>query len=175
LEDNISERGTPSKLLSDRGQVEISGRALELLRVLSVPQWQSEPHHQWQNYAEWCIQFIKQVSNTIMDCTGAPPEMWLLCLMHVAFLLNHMWSDSVKNVPLTALTGILLTSVFFFSSLSGKTFITRLLNLVSLLAAPRKLVMLWVFQNMWAMLFATRSTIPDQEGSTPFSLNAHSA
>jgi hypothetical protein len=28
---------------------------------------------------------------------------------------------------------------------------------------------------MWAMLFATRSTIPDQEGSTPFSLNAHSA
>jgi hypothetical protein len=95
--------------------------------------------------------------------------------MYVAFLLNHMWSDSVKNVPLTALTGILLTSVFFFSSLSGKTFITRLLNLVSLLAAPRKLVMLWVFQNMWAMLFATRSTIPDQEGSTPFSLNAHSA
>jgi hypothetical protein len=105
LEDNIRDRGAPSKLLSDRAQVEISGRALELLQVLSVPQWQSEPHHQWQNYAERRIQFIKQVSNTIMDRTGAPPEMWLLCLMYVAFLLNHMWSDSVKNVPLTALTG----------------------------------------------------------------------
>jgi hypothetical protein len=95
--------------------------------------------------------------------------------MYVAFLPNHMWSDSVKNVPLTALTGITVDISVLLQFSFWERFTTRLLNLVSLLAAPRKLVILWVFQNMWAMLFATRSTIPDQEGSTPFSLNAHSA
>jgi hypothetical protein len=41
-----------------------------------------------------------------MDRTGAPPTVWLLCLMYVAYILNHSWNDNIKNVPLTALLGV---------------------------------------------------------------------
>ena len=95
LEDNIRNRGAPSKLVSDRAQVEISGRTLELLRVLCVPAWQSEPHNQWQNPAERRIQYIKQVANTVMDMTYAPPETWLLCLVYVSVILNHLYDESI--------------------------------------------------------------------------------
>eukprot|EP00977_Amphora_coffeiformis_P005204 scaffold1116_cov104-Amphora_coffeaeformis.AAC.1 len=109
LEDNVRFRGAPTKLVSlvsDRAQVEISGRALEFLRVYGIPTWQSEPHQQHQNYAERKIQQLKQMSNTLMDRTGAPAYTWLLCLMYVAFVLNHTWSDNITNVPLTALLGV---------------------------------------------------------------------
>ena len=93
-------------MVSDRAQVEISNRALEFLRVYGIASWQSEPHQQHQNYAERKIQQLKQVTNTVMDRHGAPPYTWLLCLMYVAFLLNHTWSNNIKNVPLTALLGV---------------------------------------------------------------------
>jgi len=105
LEDNVRFRGAPTKLVSDRAQVEISGRALEFLRVYGISSWQSEPHQQHQNYAERKIQQLKQITNTIMDRTGAPPYTWLLCLMYVAFLLNHTWSNNIQSIPLTALLG----------------------------------------------------------------------
>ncbi|KAG7345437.1 hypothetical protein IV203_032968 [Nitzschia inconspicua] len=106
LEDNVRFRGAPTKLVSDRAPVEISGRALEFLRVYGISTWHSEPHQQHQNYAEHKIQHLKQMANTIMDRTGAPASTWLLCLMYVAFLLNHTWSDNIKAVPLTALLGV---------------------------------------------------------------------
>ena len=73
---------------------------------MCIPHWCSEPHTQWQNPAERRIQYIKQVANTVMDMTGAPPEAWLLCLMCVCFVINHLWDPSLGNVPLTALTGV---------------------------------------------------------------------
>ncbi|KAG7338517.1 reverse transcriptase RNA-dependent DNA polymerase [Nitzschia inconspicua] len=106
LEDNVRFRGAPTKLVSDQAPVEISGRALEFLRVYGISTWHSEPHQQHQNYAERKIQQLKQMANTIMDRTGAPANTWLLCLMYVAFLLNHTWSDNIKAVPLTALLGV---------------------------------------------------------------------
>jgi hypothetical protein len=39
----------PSKLASDRAQVEISGRVKDILRSLIIGDWQSEPHQQHQN------------------------------------------------------------------------------------------------------------------------------
>jgi hypothetical protein len=58
LEDNIRFRGAPTKLVSDRAQVEVSGRALEILRVYAISSWQSEPHQHHQNYAERKIQHL---------------------------------------------------------------------------------------------------------------------
>jgi len=46
------------------------------------------------------------MTNVILDRTGAPSSVWLLALMYVAFVLNHTWSDNIKNVPLTALLGV---------------------------------------------------------------------
>jgi hypothetical protein len=88
LQDVIRRRGAPSKLVSDRAQVEISGRVKDILRSLIIGDWQSEPHQQHQNPAERKYQDVKRIANTIMDSTGLPPQTWLFALMYVCFVLN---------------------------------------------------------------------------------------
>jgi hypothetical protein len=46
LQDVIRRRGAPSKLVSNRAQVEISSRVKDILRSLIIGDWQSEPHQQ---------------------------------------------------------------------------------------------------------------------------------
>ena len=77
------------KLISDRAQAEISKRVLDILRVYCIDDWQSEPHHQWQNFAEGRWRTAKHCTNRCLDRTGAPACMWLLVLMWVCFVLNH--------------------------------------------------------------------------------------
>jgi hypothetical protein len=55
LEDNIREQGAMSKLISDRAQVEISNKVVDILRALFISSCQSEPHQQHQNYPELVI------------------------------------------------------------------------------------------------------------------------
>jgi hypothetical protein len=59
LLDNITQRGAPTKLISDRAQVEISERVKQVLRPLHISTWQSELHQQHQNPAEHQYQNIK--------------------------------------------------------------------------------------------------------------------
>ena len=106
LEDNIRERGAPTKLISDRAQVEISNKVLNILRSLFVKSWQSEPHQQQQNPVERRWQTVKNATNRVMDRVGAPACTWLLALLYVCFLLNHMYDTTIRNVPLTALSGV---------------------------------------------------------------------
>jgi hypothetical protein len=105
LEDNIRQRGAPNKLISDRAQVEVSNKVLDILRTLFISAWQSEPHQQQQNPAERRIQTIKNTCNRIMDRVGAPAYTWLLCLTYVCYLLNHTYNETVGDVPLNRLTG----------------------------------------------------------------------
>jgi Reverse transcriptase (RNA-dependent DNA polymerase) len=105
LEDNIRYRGAPHQLISDRAQVEISKKVLDILRTLCISDWQSEPHQQQQNPAERRFQTVKTAANRIMDRTGAPPYTWLLCLTYVCFLLNHTYNSSIDGVPLQKLHG----------------------------------------------------------------------
>ena len=105
LEDNIRYRGAPTKLISDRAQVEISQKVLDILRTLCIGDWQSEPHQQQQNPAERRFQTVKNAANRVMDRTGAPPHTWFLCLTYVCFLLNHTYNVSIGDVPLNRLTG----------------------------------------------------------------------
>ena len=104
LEDNIRTRGAPTKLISDRAQVEIGRKVLDILRSLFISSWQSEPHQQHQNPAERRYQTVKQMTNTVLDRTGAPAYTWLLCMAYVCFLLNHTISGK-GTVPLQASTG----------------------------------------------------------------------
>ena len=78
LEDNIRFRGAPNKLISDRGQVEIGKKVLDILRALFISSWQSEPHHQHQNFAERRFQTVKAIANRILDYSGAPASTWFL-------------------------------------------------------------------------------------------------
>ena len=95
LEDNIRNRGAMDKLISDRAQVEISNKAKEILRAYCIDDWQSEPHHQHQNYAERRYATIKPLVNMILNTTGAPSELWLLALMYVCYVLNHTAVESL--------------------------------------------------------------------------------
>jgi hypothetical protein len=105
LLDNITQCGTPIKLISDHAQVEISERVKQVLRPLHISTWQSEPHQQHQNPAERQYQNIKQLCNTILDRSGAPAYTWLLCLMYVCFLLNNTWCEVVDDIPICMSTG----------------------------------------------------------------------
>jgi septum formation inhibitor MinC len=59
LLDNITQRGAPTKLISDCAQVEISEHVKQVLRPLHISTWQSEPHQRHQNPAERQYQNIK--------------------------------------------------------------------------------------------------------------------
>jgi septum formation inhibitor MinC len=59
LLDNITQRSTPTKLISDCAQVEISERVKQVLQPLHISTWQSEPHQQHQDPVECQYQNIK--------------------------------------------------------------------------------------------------------------------
>ena len=105
LEDTIRLRGAPTKLISDRAQVEISNKVKDILRTLCISDWQSEPHQQHQNPFERRYQTVKRIANVILDRTASPPSLWLLCLEYVAFILNNTYSQVKRAVPLQLLTG----------------------------------------------------------------------
>jgi hypothetical protein len=50
-------------------------------------------------------QTIKNATNRILERTGAPAHLWLLCLQYVCYLLNHAYSMSIDAVPSTKLLG----------------------------------------------------------------------
>ena len=106
LEDNIRKRGAMDKLVSDRAQVEISKRALDILRAMVIEDWQSEPHYQHQNFAERRYNTVKTSVNKLLDRTGAPAYTWLLALIYVCFVLNHTATASLDwRTPLEKLNG----------------------------------------------------------------------
>jgi hypothetical protein len=78
LEDNIRRRGAMDKIISDRALSEINQKVHDILRAYIIKDWQSEPHHQHQNYAERHYALIKSRTNIIMNRTGAPANTWLL-------------------------------------------------------------------------------------------------
>ena len=107
LEDNIRRRGAMYKLLSDSAKTEISNKVMDILRAYHISNWHSKPYHQNQNPAEWRYRTIKSWTNTVMNRSGAPANCWLLCLIYVCSLLNHIACTALDGkIPLLALTGI---------------------------------------------------------------------
>ena len=50
---------------------------------------------------------MKSWSNTVMNRSGVPANCWLLCLIYVCYLLNHIACTALdEKIPLLALTGI---------------------------------------------------------------------
>ena len=106
LQDNICQRGAPTRLISDRAQAEISNKVKDILRALIIGAWQSEPHQQHQNPAKRKYQTVKRMANTVIDRSGSPAYTWLLALMYVCFVLNNTAAPSLNNqTPLTVMTG----------------------------------------------------------------------
>ena len=107
LEDNIRRRGAMDKLVSDSAKNEISHKVQDILRAYNISDWQSEPHHQNQNLAEWRYRTIKAWTKTLMNRTGSPAYCWLLTLQYVCYILNHISTGSLGGqVPLQVLYGV---------------------------------------------------------------------
>ena len=107
LEDNIRRWGAMDKLLSDSAKTEIFNKVMDILRAYHISNWHSEPYHHNQNPAEWRYRTIKSWTNTVMNRSGAPANGWLLCLIYVCYLLNHIACSALDGkIPLLALTGI---------------------------------------------------------------------
>jgi hypothetical protein len=59
LTDEIITCGAPTKLISDSARVETSKEVRSILCTYCISSWQSEPHQQHQNPAEWQYQTVK--------------------------------------------------------------------------------------------------------------------
>ena len=106
LEDNIRKRGAMDMLISDRAKAQVSRKVQDILRMYCIKDYQSEPHHQHQNYAENRIRTLKQYTNRVLDRSGAPANLWLLACEYVTLLLNLTACEAIGFVvPLQKLTG----------------------------------------------------------------------
>ena len=95
------------KLLCDSAKTEISNKVMDILRAYHISNWHSEHYHQNQNPAEWRHRTIKSRTNTVMNRSHIPANCWLLCLIYVCYLLNHISCAALDGkIPLFAITGI---------------------------------------------------------------------
>ena len=107
LEHNIKDRGAMETIISDGAKANISARIKTMCGIYGMKDYQSEPHHQHQNYAENRIGTLKDGTNRVMERSGAQASLWLLALVYVCLLYNHTVNESIGGVPpLTALEGI---------------------------------------------------------------------
>ena len=80
---------------------------MDILRAYHISNWHSEPYHQNQNPAEWRYRTIKSWTNTVMNRSGAPASCWLLCMIHVCYIINHIACGALNgSIPLLVLDGI---------------------------------------------------------------------
>ena len=135
LADNICRCGAMDKLISDSAKNEISHNVQYILRPYNIIDWQSEPHHQNQNTAEWRYRTIKAWTNTVMNRTDAPASCWLLTLQYVCYILNHISTGSLGDqVPLQDLYGvtpdICIILLYTFSQPTSMLLMTKTLHLI---------------------------------------------
>jgi hypothetical protein len=83
------------------------GKAVrDILRMYAIKDFQCEPHHQHQNFAERCIQEVKNLSIIFLDRTGSSPSLWLLYVQYVLNLVNPLSTESLQwKTPIDAATG----------------------------------------------------------------------
>ena len=82
--------GALDVLLNDYSQMEILVAVQAIIWENNIKQETTELHHSNQNPAEWHIQVCKNMTNIVLDRTGSPSELWLLCLYFVFYLLNQL-------------------------------------------------------------------------------------
>ena len=80
---------------------------MDILRAYHISNWHSEPYHQNQNPAEWMYRTIKSWTITAMNRSSAPANCWLLCMIYVCYILNHIACGALNgSIPLLVLYGI---------------------------------------------------------------------
>eukprot|EP00536_Pseudo-nitzschia_multiseries_P014229 jgi/Psemu1/214147/e_gw1.674.34.1 len=127
LQNFVRQWGRPLRLLCDHGSYQSSKSVLDYLKMMWIGLWQSEPYHQHQNLFERRYQTFKRIVNRIMDRTGTPPHLWLLCMQYVGRLMNHLSDPTLSDKqPFFIATGIIgdispYLSFFWFEPVYYKT------------------------------------------------------
>ena len=95
--------GAMQFLWHDMAKEEDSKAVNDLLRSILAPNRYSEPHNQHQNPTECKILDVKSGTCTVMDRTGTPSKWWLLCMIYVIHVMNHIalrslnWETPINN------------------------------------------------------------------------------
>jgi hypothetical protein len=106
LVDFIRKRGAPEWIFSDNAKENYSNAMMDILRMYCIGRHhKSEPLQQNQNPAERCIQDIKRTTNNVMDRTGTPASLWLLCTLFVIGLFNVLYNPTLGMSPNMSATG----------------------------------------------------------------------
>jgi hypothetical protein len=131
LEDNITTRGAPHKLLHNSAQVLICNKVQDILRNICIKSWQSDPHHQQQNPAEPCYQTIKHAENRVLDPSGALHMAFCVSSMFVIYFIMHI-PTHLKVFHFNFFLILLLTLVILSNSTSGRKSIIKCQQRISI-------------------------------------------
>ena len=110
------------KLPSDSANTEISNKVMDILWAYHISNWHFKPYHHNQNADEWRYRTIKSWTNTVMNRSGAPANCWLLCIIYVCYLLNHICCAAIGDkIPFSTLSGITqdISIILLFTFLSA--------------------------------------------------------
>ena len=89
LMNHIRKYGAMDQIISDNAKAQIGKRVQEILNVLQIKDWSSEPHRKNQNFAERIWRDVKRKSEATLNFSNAPAFVWLLALDYVCFIQNH--------------------------------------------------------------------------------------
>jgi hypothetical protein len=109
LENGIHKRGAMDNPVSDRAQVKINNKVLEILRCYKINNCQNEPHHKHQDLAKRPYQTYKQRTHQTLNRTCALPHCWLLAILCVCcYVLNHTALEPLNwQTPPQQLAGVM--------------------------------------------------------------------
>jgi len=107
LLDEIRKYGAMDVLISDNAKAQVSERVKDILRTYRIKDWHSEPYQGNQNFAERGWRDTKARTNSLLNSSGAPPELWLQALQYVCVIQNHTAYRSLNNrTPIEWLHGV---------------------------------------------------------------------
>ena len=91
MKEYIRKVGAPDKMWSDQAKAMTAAESIKALyRMYNIDDGHSEPYYKNQNKVERHIQDIKRLTVSVMNATGTPNGRWLLCVLFIIGLLNHV-------------------------------------------------------------------------------------
>eukprot|EP00523_Entomoneis_sp_CCMP467_P014844 CAMPEP_0168776970 /NCGR_PEP_ID=MMETSP0725-20121227/6313_1 /TAXON_ID=265536 /ORGANISM="Amphiprora sp., Strain CCMP467" /LENGTH=143 /DNA_ID=CAMNT_0008826669 /DNA_START=648 /DNA_END=1076 /DNA_ORIENTATION=+ len=103
LEANIKERGAMTTLMWDNAKAQIDHKTKDGCPMYKVKHDTSEPSAiaKLRSEPHW---YSQDMTNTVMDRTGCPASLWLLCLLYCCAVLNSVAHEKPHwHTPLEAL------------------------------------------------------------------------
>lgn len=97
LQDGFWERGIPINICYDNAQEEFVGSVINILHAYGLGSNQYKAHKNNHNPAKRHIQEVKVNTWTVLDHSNTPSFSWLLCMAHVAAIINCMLHRSLSR------------------------------------------------------------------------------